>query len=70
MTTKNRKTAIFALLVRNAMINRFDAPTYLANFKILKIRNNRSALRAARLCEPTSTKLKYLGIVDSKSMIP
>ena len=49
MTTKNRKTAIFALLARKATNNLFEAPTYLANFKILKTLNNRNALNAAKL---------------------
>ncbi len=70
MTTKNRKTAILALLARNAMINRFEAPTYLVSFKILKTRNKRNARNAARLCDPTITKLRYLGNVERRSMMP
>ena len=63
-------TKIFALLAFKAIINLFDAPMYLANFKTLKILNKRRALNAAKLCEPTSTKDKYFGIVDNKSIIP
>ena len=46
--TKNKKTAILALLALNATNSLFDAPIYLANFKILKTLNKRKALKAAR----------------------
>jgi hypothetical protein len=49
MTTKKRKTAILALLALKATSNLLEAPTYLANFKILKTLNKRNALKATRL---------------------
>ena len=52
INTKNKKTAIFALLALKASINLFEAPMYLANFNILNILNNLSALKATKPCEP------------------
>ena len=70
INTKNKNTDILALLDFKAIINLFEAPIYLVNFKILKTRNNRSALKATKPCDPTKSKERYMGIVDKKSIIP
>ena len=70
ISTKNKNTAIFALLAFNANNNLLDAPIYLASFKILKTRNKRNALNATKPCEPAKIKERYIGIVDKKSTIP
>jgi hypothetical protein len=70
INTKSKNTAILALLPLKATISLFEAPIYLANFKILKTRNKRKALKASNPCEPAKIKDKYIGIVDKKSITP
>ena len=68
--TKNKKTAILALLDLKAKSSLFEAPIYLANFRILKTRNNRNALKATKPWEPIKINERYIGIVDKKSITP
>ena len=49
INTNNKKTAIFALLDLSANNSLFEAPMYRVIFNILNIRNNRKALKTARL---------------------
>ena len=70
ITTANRNTDILTRLAFNANIKLFEAPKYLANFKILKTRSKRNARNATNACVPINTNDKYFGIVDNKSMIP
>jgi hypothetical protein len=48
MTTKNKNTAILALLALKATIKVLEAPIYLVSFSILKTLNRRNALNAAK----------------------
>ena len=70
ITTKDKNTAILALLSFKAMTKFVDSPIYQANFKILNTLSNLSALNATSEWEPTNMNDKYMGRVESKSMIP
>jgi hypothetical protein len=70
ITTANKKTEIFALLAFKAKTRLFDAPKNLTSFKILKTLNKRKALKATKACVPAKIIDKYLGMVESKSIIP
>ena len=64
------KIKIFVLLDFRALTRLLEAPVYRTNFKILKIRNRRKALKAVKYCVPTKKKDKYFGTVERKSTIP
>ena len=68
--TNERNTDILARLRLSALPKLALSPMNLESFNILKTRSNRKALIATNECVPKMKREMYLGIVDSKSMIP
>ena len=71
-TTKTKKTntKILVLLAFNDLTKLLDSTTNLTNLSIRNTLNNRRALKAVRYCDCIKKKVRYLGIVESRSTMP
>tara|TARA_Y100001980_G_C14499524_1_gene275629 strand:- start:57 stop:302 length:246 start_codon:yes stop_codon:yes gene_type:complete len=70
ITTLNINTNILVLLRTRALTNELDSPIKWVSFRILKTLRSRRALSASRDCVPTKKRDIYLGIIETKSIIP